>query len=102
AYTAAKAGLRLVSDSLAAALGPRGIRVNAVAPGFIETPMTGPDAPGSKDWLSARIPLRRWGRPEEVAGPICFLLSDAASYVSGTTLIVDGALLVGVLREAES
>ncbi len=102
AYTAAKAGLRLVSDSLAAALGPRGIRVNAVAPGFIETPMTDPDAPGSKDWLSARIPLRRWGRPEEVAGPISFLLSDAASYVSGVTLIVDGALLVGVLREADA
>jgi NAD(P)-dependent dehydrogenase (short-subunit alcohol dehydrogenase family) len=102
AYTAAKAGLRLVSDSLAAALGPRGIRVNAVAPGFIETPMTDTDDSGSRDWLSARIPLRRWGRPEEVAGPICFLLSDAASYVSGTTMIVDGALLVGVLREAES
>jgi 3-oxoacyl-[acyl-carrier protein] reductase len=99
AYTAAKAGLRLVSDSLAAALGPRGIRVNAVAPGFIETPMTAPDAPSSRDWLSARIPLRRWGQPEEVAGPIAFLLSDAASYVSGVTIIIDGGLLVGVLRE---
>jgi NAD(P)-dependent dehydrogenase (short-subunit alcohol dehydrogenase family) len=101
AYTAAKAGLRMVSDSLAAALGPRRIRVNAVAPGFIETPMTAPAVPGTQDWLSARIPLGRWGTAEEVAGTVVFLLSDAASYVSGTTLVVDGGLTVGILRERE-
>jgi NAD(P)-dependent dehydrogenase (short-subunit alcohol dehydrogenase family) len=99
AYTAAKAGLRMVSDSLAAALGGRGIRVNAVAPGFIETPMTASEAVGAQDWISARLPLGRWGRPEEVAAAIVFLLSDAASYVSGTTLVVDGGLTVGILRE---
>jgi len=99
AYTAAKAGTKMVSDSLAAALGRRRIRVNAVAPGFIETPMTAPDVPGTQQWLSARIPLGRWGRPEEVAEAITFLLSDSASYITGTTIVVDGGLTVGILRE---
>lgn len=98
-YSAAKSGIKMVSDSLAAVLGRRGIRVNAVAPGFIKTPMTAPDAPGTEEWLSARIPLGRWGAPAEVAEAIVFLLSDAASYVSGTTIVVDGGLTVGILRE---
>jgi NAD(P)-dependent dehydrogenase (short-subunit alcohol dehydrogenase family) len=99
-YSAAKAGLRMASDSLAAALGRRGIRVNAVAPGFIETPMTAPEAVYTKQWLSARIPLGRWGRPDEVAAAIVFLLSDDAAYITGTTIVVDGGLTVGILREA--
>jgi 3-oxoacyl-[acyl-carrier protein] reductase len=99
AYTAAKAGLRMVSDSLAAALGPRGIRVNAVAPGFTETPMTAQEQSDAYAWINARVPLGRWGKPEELAGAITFLLSDAASYVTGTTLVVDGGLTVGILRE---
>jgi len=101
AYSAAKAGLRMVSDSLAAVLGRQGIRVNAVAPGFIETPMTGPEQGEAHAWLSARVPLGRWGKPEELAGAIVFLLSDAASYVNGTTLVVDGGLTVGLLKEQE-
>jgi NAD(P)-dependent dehydrogenase (short-subunit alcohol dehydrogenase family) len=98
-YHAAKAGLRIVSDILATMLGPKGIRVNTIAPGMIETPMSADVDPDSRRWLTARIPLRRWGRPEEIAGPIAFLLSDAASYISGTTLVTDGGLTVGVLRE---
>jgi len=98
AYSAAKAGLRMVSDSLAAVLGRRGIRVNAVAPGFIETPMTTDEQSEAREWLSSRIPLGRWGRPEELAGAITFLLGDDASYVNGTTLVVDGGLTVGILR----
>ena len=100
AYSAAKSGLRLVSDSLAAVLGRRGIRVNAVAPGFIETPMTETEGE-THAWLTARIPLGRWGKPEELAGAIVFLLSDAASYVNGTTLVVDGGLTVGLLKERD-
>ncbi|MFN8215237.1 MAG: SDR family NAD(P)-dependent oxidoreductase [Solirubrobacterales bacterium] len=102
AYSAAKAGLRMVSDSLAAVLGRQGIRVNAVAPGFIETPMTETEQGEAHAWLSARVPLGRWGRPEELAGAIVFLLSDAASYVNGTTLVVDGGLTVGLLKEQDS
>jgi NAD(P)-dependent dehydrogenase (short-subunit alcohol dehydrogenase family) len=98
AYSAAKAGLRMVSDSLAAVLGRQGIRVNAVAPGFIETPMTQQGQSEARDWLSARVPLGRWGKPEELAAAIAFLLSDDASYVNGTTLVVDGGLTVGILR----
>src|SRR6185503_14940524 len=98
AYSAAKAGRRMVSDSLAAVLGRRGIRVNAVAPGFIETPMTTDEQTEAREWLSSRIPLGRWGRPEELAGAIAFLLGDDASYVNGTTLVVDGGLTVGILR----
>jgi 3-oxoacyl-[acyl-carrier protein] reductase len=102
AYSAAKSGIKMVSDSLAAVLGRRGIRVNAVAPGFIKTPMTAPEAPRTEKWLSARIPLGRWGAAAEVAEAIVFLLSDAASYVAGTTLVVDGGLTVGILREFAS
>ncbi len=102
AYSAAKAGLRMVSDSLAAVLGRRGIRVNAVAPGFIETPMTETEQGDAHAWLSARIPLGRWGQPEELAGAIVFLLSDAASYINGTTLVVDGGLTVGLLKEQDA
>jgi 3-oxoacyl-[acyl-carrier protein] reductase len=99
AYTASKAGLRMVSNSLAVVLGRRGIRVNAVAPGFIETPMTAQEQSSAHEWLSSRIPLGRWGKPEEPAGAITFLLSDAASYINGTTVVVDGGLTVGILRE---
>jgi NAD(P)-dependent dehydrogenase (short-subunit alcohol dehydrogenase family) len=88
----------MVSDSLAAVLGRRGIRVNAVAPGFIETPMTTTEQGEAREWLSSRVPLGRWGTPEELAGAITFLLGDDASYVNGTTLVVDGGLTVGILR----
>jgi NAD(P)-dependent dehydrogenase (short-subunit alcohol dehydrogenase family) len=100
AYSAAKAGLAMASDSLAAALGRRNIRVNAVAPGFVETPMTTHEQSQAREWLAARIPLGRWAKPEELASAIAFLLSDAAAYVTGTTLVVDGGLTVGILRES--
>ena len=87
-YAAAKAGLVGMTKTVAAEVARRGVTVNAVAPGLIETDMTA-DLDG--DLLSA-IPARRAGTPEEVAACVRFLVSDGASYVNGTTLTVDGGL----------
>ncbi len=96
-YAAAKAGVQGLTATLAIELGPYGITVNAVAPGYIATPMTAATATrvGStpeehQQEVAARTPLRRVGRPEEVAAVIAFLASDEASYVSGQTLYVNG------------
>lgn len=91
AYTASKWGLRGLTHAAATELGPRGIRVNIVHPGYIDTPMM---ASAPAPMLAAQLaltPLERIGQPEEVAAVVCFLLSDAASYVSGAEIPVDGA-----------
>jgi 3-oxoacyl-[acyl-carrier protein] reductase len=89
-YSAAKGGVVSLTRSLALEYGGRGIRVNCVVPGIIETAMTA-DVPEKhrEDWLS-RIPLRRFGTPEEVAQAVLFLAGDMASYISGATLHVNG------------
>lgn len=88
-YAAAKAGLIGFTKSLAKELGPKGILVNAVAPGFVETDMTrGMDA----DALREMIPLRRIGTPADVAGLVVFLCSDLSSYITGQVFVVDGGL----------
>ncbi|MFG2037293.1 3-oxoacyl-ACP reductase FabG [Dactylosporangium sp. NPDC048998] len=96
-YAAAKAGVQGLTATLAIELGPYGITVNAVAPGYIATPMTaataarvGSTAEEHQTLAAERTPLRRVGQPEEVAAVIAFLASDEASYVSGQTLYVNG------------
>lgn len=92
AYFMAKAGLMMMTRSLAITEGARGIRVNAVSPGFIETEAyAGWDEAQAAGWRE-RIPLRRFGRPEEVADAVAFLVSDRAAYISGATLAVHGGL----------
>jgi 3-oxoacyl-[acyl-carrier protein] reductase len=91
-YVAAKAGLIGLTKALAAELASRKITVNAVAPGFILTPMTDQLPQKVKDELLARIPLGRFGSPEEVAAAVVFLASDEAGYITGHVLAVNGGL----------
>lgn len=91
-YAATKAGIVQMVRTLAAELGPRGVRVNAVAPGVVDTPLTRP-IKARPDWYEAyarRNALGRWAAAEEMVGPAVFLASPAASYVTGTVLFADG------------
>jgi 3-oxoacyl-[acyl-carrier protein] reductase len=91
-YAAAKAGLVGFSKALAAEVASRGITVNAVAPGFISTPMTDRLSDEQKAQLTARIPAGRLGTPEDVAAAVVYLASPAAGYVTGATLHVNGGM----------
>jgi 3-oxoacyl-[acyl-carrier protein] reductase len=93
-YTAAKAGLEAFTKSCARELASRQIRVNAVAPGYIDTEMTRVLAPEARDGLLARVPLGRAGTADEVAAVILFLVSDAATYVTGQVWRVDGGMVM--------
>ena len=91
-YVASKAGLIGLTKSLAQEMGSRNITVNAIAPGFVETGMTDGLSQELKDKMLANIPLKRIGRPEDVAGAAVFLASEAASYITGHVLDVNGGL----------
>lgn len=94
AYCSSKAGLVGLTRSMAAALGPRGIRANAVCPGYIDTPMLAPSyaAPGAKEGYMASSVLGRMGEPEDIAGVVRFLLSADASFVTGQAVVADGGV----------
>ena len=94
-YAAAKAGLIGLTKSLARELASRAITVNAVAPGFIETAMTAALTEEQRAAMTEHVPLARAGTPEEIAGAVLFLVSDAAAYITGHTLDVNGGMYMG-------
>ena len=90
AYCCAKAGVDMLTRVAALELGPQGVRVNAIAPGFVESPMTAPTRATSRQAFLEAIPLGRTGQPDDIAKAALYLLSEDASWVNGETLVVDG------------
>lgn len=92
AYVTSKHAVEGLSKAMAIELGPHGIRVNCVAPAVIETEMTAPilSDPARRGWLEGKTALGRFGRAEDMTGPVLFLASDASAFVTGTSLLVDG------------
>jgi 3-oxoacyl-[acyl-carrier protein] reductase len=95
-YSASKGGVVSLTRTLALELGKRRIRVNALAPGFIETPMTDVVPDKVREKAVTSIPLGRIGQPEEIAAAALFFASEESSYVSGQTLLIDGGRSVGI------
>ena len=93
-YSASKAGIIGFTRTIARELGGRGITVNAVAPGFIDTNMTEGLAENLRETVLGKIPLARFGTPEDVGAAVAFLASEAASYITGQTLTVDGGMII--------
>ena len=95
AYTAAKGGLEALTRSLAVELAPK-VRCNAIAPGYFATDANAPYVNNEevKQFVEDRIPLKRWGQPEEIAGAAVFLASNASSYITGHTLVIDAGLTI--------
>ncbi|MEA1929055.1 MAG: 3-oxoacyl-[acyl-carrier-protein] reductase [Candidatus Auribacterota bacterium] len=93
-YAASKGGLIALTKSLAREMAPRGIRVNAVAPGFIATEMTDKIPEKMREEMIGAIPLKRMGEPEDIAAVVSFLTSEAASYITGQVIVVDGGMYI--------
>ncbi len=101
-YASTKAALRSLTETLAVDLGPRGIRVNAVAPGLIRTPLTARAQVDERDaWIRSHTPLGRWGEPEDIADVVGFLASPASRFMTGTMLVVDGGISLGHYRGSD-
>lgn len=96
-YCASKGGIVAMTEALAVELAPLNIRINTVSPGMIETPMIEPIKQGKEttEGMMARIPMKRAGKPEEISSVVVFLASDAASYMTGATVVADGGWLAG-------
>ena len=94
-YSAAKGGILSLTRALAREVGSRGIRVNAICPGYVETPMTSGIPPLMQKILVSQTPLRRWGQPEEIAATTLFLASDDAAFYTGQWLSPNGGLVIG-------
>lgn len=94
-YSSSKGGIAQLTKSLAIAYAEDGIRVNAIAPGWIETPLTQAlrENPERKAAIIGRTPLKRWGKPEDLAGGVLYLSSPIASFVTGTVLVIDGGYM---------
>ena len=107
AYAAAKGGLKMLTKNIASEYGPFNIQCNGLGPGYIETPQTAPlrerQSDGSRhpfdQFITARTPAARWGKPEDLAGPAVFLASAASDFVNGHILYVDGGLLAYIGRQ---
>lgn len=95
-YAASKGGLIALTKSLAKELAARNITVNAIAPGFIETEMTLKLKDELRKEISEKIPLKRFGKPEDIAGLVQFLISDDASYITGEVIVIDGGLSISL------
>jgi gluconate 5-dehydrogenase len=93
-YTAAKGGIKLLTQAMTAEWAEKGIQVNAIGPGYMLTDMNQAliDNPQFDSWVKGRTPARRWGRPDELVGAAVFLASSASDYVNGQIIYVDGGM----------
>ena len=107
AYAAAKGGLKMLTKNIASEFGQHNIQCNGLGPGYIETPQTAPlrerQSDGSRhpfdQFIIAKTPAARWGKPEDLEGPAVFLASDASNFVNGHILYVDGGILAYIGRQ---
>lgn len=98
AYIASKGAVAAMTRALAVELGPHGITVNAIAPGYMSTDMTAPLQVRTDfdDWVKTRTPVGRWGEPDDLSGPVVFLASHEGAYVNGQILAVDGGMSIAI------
>ena len=94
-YTVAKGGIKMLTKAMAAEWGEKGIQANAIGPGYMITDMNEAliNNPDFDAWVKARTPMRRWGKPEELAGTAIYLASDASNYISGQIIYADGGMI---------